>query len=49
MTKKTTLNAKYAAWIEALSVRYRQSQIKAAVAANAEMLKSISVSDGTSS
>ncbi len=39
MTKKTTLNAKYAAWIETLSVRYRQSQIKAAVAVNAEMLK----------
>ena len=29
----------YAAWIESLSVRYRQSQIKAAVAVNTEMLK----------
>lgn len=29
----------YASWIESLSVRYRQSQIKAAVAVNAEMLK----------
>ena len=29
----------YAAWIESLSVRYRQSQIKAAVAVNVEMLK----------
>ena len=29
----------YAAWIESLSARYRQSQIKAAVAVNVEMLK----------
>jgi hypothetical protein len=29
----------YASWIESLSVRCRQSQIKAAVAVNAEMLK----------
>ena len=29
----------YAAWIESLSARYRQSQIKAAVAVNTEMLK----------
>lgn len=29
----------YATWIESLSVRYRQSQIKAAVAVNTEMLK----------
>ncbi len=29
----------YASWIESLSVRYRQSQIKAAVAVNTEMLK----------
>ena len=29
----------YASWIESLSVRYRQSQIKVAVAVNTEMLK----------
>lgn len=29
----------FASWIESLSVRYRQSQIKAAVAVNTEMLK----------
>ena len=29
----------YASWIESLSARYRQSQIKAAVAVNTEMLK----------
>ena len=32
-------NERYTAWIESLSVRYRESQIKAAVAVNTEMLK----------
>ena len=35
----TTGGNGYAAWIESLSARYRQSQIKAAVAVNVEMLK----------
>ena len=29
----------YSAWLQAISKRYRQSQIKAAVAVNTEMLK----------
>ena len=33
------VNDGYAAWIESLSARYRESQIKAAVAVNTEMLK----------
>ena len=33
------VNGDYAAWIESLSARYRESQIKAAVAVNTEMLK----------
>ncbi len=32
-------NERYTAWIESLSVRYRESQTKAAVAVNTEMLK----------
>lgn len=32
-------NEGYTAWIESLSTRYRESQIKAAVSVNAEMLK----------
>ncbi len=39
-TKKQTIaNGGYAAWIESLSARYWESQIKAAVAVNTEMLK----------
>ena len=37
--KKIVANGGYAAWIASLSVRYRESQIKAAVAVNTEMLK----------
>ena len=36
---KIVVNGDYAAWIESLSTRYRESQIKAAVAVNTEMLK----------
>ena len=36
---KIVVNGDYAAWIESLSARYRESQIKAAVAVNTEMLK----------
>ena len=32
-------NERYTTWIESLSTRYRESQIKAAVAVNTEMLK----------
>lgn len=40
MSKNLTIIDKdYAQWIEALSVRYRQSQIRAAVKVNSEMLK----------
>ena len=37
--KKIVVNGGYAAWIESLSTRYRENQIKAAVAVNTEMLK----------
>ena len=33
------VNTDYANWLQSISKRYRQSQIKAAVAVNAEMLK----------
>lgn len=35
----TIIDMDYARWVENLSVRYRQSQVKAAVKVNRELLK----------
>ena len=39
MSKLIKINNDYASWIKNLSLRFRQSQIKAAVKVNSEMLK----------
>ena len=39
MSKLIKINNDYASWIKHLSLRFRQSQIKAAVKVNSEMLK----------
>ena len=44
----TIIDKDYTQWVENLSVRYRQSQIKAAVRVNRELLKLKSVGDRVS-
>ena len=39
MSKLININKEYAEWVKSLSQRFRQSQIKAAVKVNSEMLK----------
>jgi len=39
MSKLIHINKEYAEWVKSLSQRFRQSQIKAAVKVNSEMLK----------
>lgn len=39
MSKLIHINKEYAEWIKALSQRFRQSQIKAAVRVNSELLQ----------
>ena len=39
MSKLIHINNEYAEWVKSLSQRFRQSQIKAAVKVNSEMLK----------
>ncbi|MBQ8058962.1 MAG: DUF1016 domain-containing protein, partial [Prevotella sp.] len=39
MSKLIHINKEYAEWVKSLSQRFRQSQIKAAVKVNNEMLK----------
>lgn len=38
MSKLVKINEEYAEWIQKLSLRFRQAQIKAAVKVNSEML-----------
>ena len=39
MSKLLSINKEYAEWLKSLSQRFRQSQIKAAVKVNSELLK----------
>ena len=39
MSKLIHINNEYAEWVKSLSLRFRQSQVKAAVKVNSEMLK----------
>ena len=39
MSKLLSINKEYAEWLKSLSLRFRQSQIKAAVKVNSELLK----------
>ena len=39
MSRLLSINKEYAEWLKSLSQRFRQSQIKAAVKVNSELLK----------
>ena len=39
MSKLIHVNKEYAEWVKSLNQRFRQSQVKAAVKVNSEMLK----------